>query len=290
MSTQGQSSAALRARLSLAAHQFHYTHALGQNFLLDEAVIARILDAAQIQTGDRILEIGPGAGVMTVGMAQRGARVLAVEIDQSLEPVLHDVVEANPNIHLCFADALKIDLSKEINETLGVGSFRVIANLPYYITTDILLKLIGLPVKPSKITVMVQAEAAERVMARPGQKSYCALAAKVQYYGNPGVLLRLFPEAFYPNPHVESCLLQIEAHAEPIVKPADEALFLRLIDACFAMRRKTLANNLRASMHATREQAEEWLGAAGLPVDVRGESLSLQELARLADVIAIHRA
>ena len=276
----------LRARLALERHGFRNTHSLGQNFILDDALIARLLDAARIGPDDNVLEIGPGAGVMTAQLAARAKRVLAVEIDRSLEPVLADVLEGTQNVRVLFRDFMKADLAALVGEAFGGEPYRVAANLPYYITADILLRLTTAPTPPESICVMVQKEAAERLMSAPNTKSWCALAATVQYYGRPEALLELPPEVFNPPPHVSSRFLRIAKHAEKPVRPRDEGTFLRLINAAFAMRRKTLANNLKASFGLTMDEACAALEAAGVDARVRGEALTLEELARVADRIA----
>ena len=274
-------SAGLRARVALERHGFHNTHALGQNFLLDEGLLNALLDAAEVGPGDRVLEIGPGAGVMTALLADRCKSVLAVEVDRSLEPVLADVLAGRENAQVVFQDFMKTD----IEALVGEAPYRVVANLPYYITADILLKLVTAGRRPESICIMVQKEAAERIMSRPGTKSWCALAAMVQYYGTPSVLLDVPPEAFDPPPHVMSQFLRIDRHEIPVAMPADEATFFRLITAAFAMRRKTLANNLKASFGMDQARALAVLESAGVDAIVRGEALKLEELCRVSDAI-----
>lgn len=279
-------SAELRARVALEKHRFRATHSLGQNFLLSEALLSSLLDAAELAPGDNVLEIGPGPGVMTRLMADRGARVLALELDRGLEPVLSEVLEGAENVRVEYADAMRSDIDGLTREAFGGEAYRVVANLPYYITADILLRLITLERAPESVCVMVQREAAERLMSAPGEKQWCALAAELRYYGEARVLAEVPPEAFDPPPHVVSCFLRIDRHPEPIVEPADEALFRRLIHAAFAMRRKTLANNLKAAFGMHQARAREALINAGVDERVRGEALTLDELCAVADVIA----
>lgn len=277
----------LNARVALAKHEFHFTHSLGQNFILDDALVARIVDAAGIEEDQCVLEIGAGAGVMTAELASRGAQVLALEIDHALEPVLNEVLAAYSRASVVFEDVLKCDLHTLAAQMFGEGKpFRVVANLPYYITADVVLKLVrtGLPIED--ITIMVQREAAERIMARPGEKAFCALAATVQYFGHPEVLFDVSPEAFTPRPHVESRLLHIALYGS--AKPAtarNEAMLLKLIAAAFAMRRKTMANNLSAAFSIERVYASELLAQAGLDERIRGEALSVAQLCALADIL-----
>ena len=281
MSEHRDISAGLAARLALEKHGFRFSHSLGQNFILDDGLTRRIVEAAGVTAGERVLEIGPGAGVMTRRLAEAGAVVTAVELDKSLEPVLRAVLEGFDNVRLVFGDALRLDLAG----LMGEEPYSVVANLPYYITADVALALLTGPAKPRRVTIMVQKEAAERMMARPGSKSWCALAATVQYFGNPEPLMELPPEAFTPPPHVRSTLLGIRLYEEKPVQARDEALFLRLVNAAFAMRRKTLANNLTAAFGAARETALSWIAALGKDERVRGEALSIAELAALSDII-----
>ncbi len=276
----------LRARVALEKYRFHKTHSLGQNFLLSEALIGGLLDAAALSPEDNVLEIGPGAGVMTGLMARRAARVLSLELDRGLEPVLAQVLEGLDNARVVYQDAMKADLKALTGAAFGEGApYRVVANLPYYITADILLRLTGADCPPDSVTIMVQKEAAERIMSAPGSKQWCAMAAELQYYGEARVLCEVGPEAFDPPPHVTSCFMRIDRHGTPIVSPADERLFRRLIRAAFAMRRKTLSNNLKAAFGLDAERAQAVLQAAGVDARVRGEELTLQELCRVCDAL-----
>lgn len=286
MSEYANPSAELRARVALEKHRFHNTHSLGQNFLLSESLIDHLLDEAQISPEDRVLEIGPGAGLMTRLLAQRCKCVLAVELDRELEPVLSDVFEGCDNARVHYGDILKADVPALTREAFGDMDYRVVANLPYYITADILLKLVALPQPPASIAIMVQKEAAERVMSAPGGKQWCALAAELQYYGQPRVLAEVPAGVFTPPPHVDSRFICIERHGMPVVAPKDPQLFRRLIRAAFAMRRKTLANNLKAAFGLDQQAAKAVLAAAGLDERVRGEALDLEALCRVADRIA----
>ena len=278
-------SAELLARVSLDKHRFHNTHSLGQNFLLSEALIASLLDEVGLDSGDNVLEVGPGAGVMTRLLAQRVKRVLAVELDRGLEPVLEDVLAGVDNVRLSFQDIMKADLRGLDGEAFGGENYRVVANLPYYITADVLLRFAASDCPPDSIAVMVQREAAERVMSEPGSKQWCALAAELRYYGRASVLAEVPPEAFDPPPHVVSQFIRIDRCDDPDVCPADGAAFRRLIRAAFAMRRKTLVNNLKASFGMSQESARQALAAVGLDERVRGEALTLAELARLSDAL-----
>lgn len=281
-----QPSAGLRARVALDKHGFRTTHSLGQNFLLDDALLSNLLVMAGVGERDNVLEIGPGPGVMTALLAECCRRVLAVELDEKLRPVLEDVLSPCGNVRVEFCDFLKADVEALTSQWFGGEPYRVVANLPYYITADILLRLTTCARRPDGICIMVQKEAAERIMSQPGQKQWCALAASVRYYGEARILEELPPECFDPAPHVTSCFIAIDRYADPPVRPKDEALFLRLIDAAFAMRRKTLANNLKASFHISQERVAEVLQAAGLPEKIRGEALTLQQLCSVSDALA----
>ena len=279
-------SAGLRARVALEKHGFRPTHSLGQNFILDDKRIASLLDAAEVGETDNVLEVGPGPGVMTSALAARCRRVLAVEIDRSLEGVLEEVLAPHENADVVFQDVMKADLSALTAASFGAEPFRVVANLPYYITTDVILRLLSAGLPLTSVCAMVQKEAADRIMAHPGEKQWCATAANVQYFGVPEILLEVPPEVFEPAPHVMSCFMRIDVYPERPVKPNDEALFLRLITAAFAMRRKTLVNNLKSAFGLDAEAAKQVLSAASVDARVRGESLTLEELRRVADALA----
>ena len=278
-------SAGLRARVALDRHDFRTSHALGQNFLLDDALLSHLLDLADVSAQDNVLEIGPGAGVMTALLAGRAQRVLAVEVDERLQPVLESVLAPHENASVRYADFLKCDVGALVDGAFGGAPYRVVANLPYYITADILLRLTTCARRPERIDIMVQREAAERILSNPGCKQWCALAAIVRHYGAARVLEDVPAAAFEPPPHVESCFLEIARYAEPPVRPADEAAFLRTIHAAFALRRKTLANNLNSACGLSAQQAADVLARAGIDGRVRGEALSLEELARVSDAL-----
>ena len=271
------------ARAALERHGFRFTHSLGQNFILDDGLMERIADAAGVAEGDRVLEIGAGAGVLTRTLAGRGAKVLALEIDRALEPVLREVLVGS-DARVEFADALKCDLAALTEGSFHGEAFDVVANLPYYITADVFLLLVKSRLPIRRMTVMVQKEAAERIMAAPGTKSWCALAATVQHFGHPTVLMHVPPEAFTPRPHVESVLLRVDIHPER-QSPEDEAMYLKVVTAAFAMRRKTLTNNLMSAFFMPRDRAESLLTSLGFDPKVRGEALTLRELVMLSEAV-----
>ena len=286
MSSTPPLSTELIARVALEKHGFQSTHSLGQNFLLSEGLIGALLDEIELSGDDNVLEIGPGAGVMTRLLAQRCRRVLAVELDNSLRPVLNAVLEGMDNVSVIYEDILRADIDSLVEATFDGQEYRVVANLPYYITADTLLRLCALSRLPVRIAAMLQKEAAERIMASPGSKKWCALAAELQYYGQVRLLQDVPPEAFEPSPHVVSSFVSIERHPLPVVVPMDDKLFHRVIHAAFAMRRKTLVNNLKAAFGLDRERAEGVIEAAGFDGRVRGEALTLEELCRVADAIS----
>ena len=276
----------LRARVALEKHGFHNTHSLGQNFLLDEGMLTGLLDRIALYATDNVIEIGPGAGVMTRLMAERTRRVCALELDRDLEPVLADVLSGIDNAVVVFEDAMKADIAALARNRFSGEPWRVVANLPYYITADILIRLATLDDAPESISIMVQKEAAERIMSTPGTKAWCAMAATVQSYGAAEVVADVGPEAFDPPPHVMSQFIRISRHEVPVVAPKDGRIYLRLIQAAFAMRRKTLANNLKAAFGLSGEASAALLERAGRDARVRGEALTLEELCRVADALA----
>ena len=273
----------LRARIALDKHGFKTTHSLGQNFILDDSFLSELLDAAGVCSDDSVLEIGPGAGVMTALMAQRSNRVLAVEVDEKLRPVLSDVLAPHENAEVVFCDFMKADVDELTGNAFDNRAYRVVANLPYYITADILLRLLCCRHRPWDIAIMVQKEAAERLMSNPGAKNWCALAATVRYFGECEILEEVPPERFNPSPHVDSCFLRIRMRENLPLAGEDEQRLISLIRCCFHMRRKTLANNLKACYGFSQSTAAEALERAGLPAQVRGEALTLEDMIRLLE-------
>lgn len=278
-------SAGLRARVALDKHMFRTTHSLGQNFLLDDVFLSQLLDETGIQEEDYVLEIGPGAGVMTALIAERAKKVCAVELDQRLEPVLHDVLRPHANASVVFCDFLKADLPALLDQAFGSSPYRVIANLPYYITADILMRLVTAERTPESIAIMVQKEAAERILSEPGEKQWCALAATIRTYGTAEILSEVSREHFDPAPHVDSCFIQIQKRETPILESELLPLLRKTIACAFAMRRKTLANNLKASFGLNGEKALSVLEQCNLSPTVRGEALDLNALCTLARVL-----
>ena len=277
-----------RARMYLADLDFHFSRALGQNFLLDDGWNRHIAECAGVEENDNVLEIGPGAGTLTCALARCGANVLAVEIDRTLETVLTRMLEPWPNAKVLYGDIMKQDIAVLADEHFGKGApYSVVSNLPYAIAAELLPKLACMERAPERVIAMVQREAAERMCAGPGEKNWCALAARMQYFNSMNVLDILPAHAFTPNAHVESALIRADRYLpeERPAQPKDENMFLRTVDAAFAMRRKTMANNLTMAFGIPREKALAALEAAGQSATVRGEVLTLAELADVADAL-----
>lgn len=262
----------------------------GQNFLTDANIVRGIVEAAGIGEEDCVLEIGPGIGTMTQELSEAAGRVICVEIDENLRPVLAQTLEDCTNVTILWQDILKTDL-RALSETWNEGRpLKVVANLPYYVTTPILLHLLEEKGCFSSITVMVQKEVADRICAGPGSREYGALSLAVQYYASPEIVLKVPPSCFLPRPAVESAVLFLQAYEEPPVD-AEEGFLFALVRASFNQRRKTLANGLSHGFRygdrtLTRARVEEALAAMGLPADIRGEKLSLEEFAALSRILA----
>lgn len=263
----------------------------GQNFLIDGHVLDKIMKAAQISEEDYVVEIGPGIGTMTQYLASRARGVTAIEIDRALIPVLQDTLSGYPNVDLVNEDVLKVDLRRLAEEKNGGKPVKVVANLPYYITTPIIMGLFEKHVSLAGITVMVQKEVAERMQAGPGSKNYGALSIAVQYYAEPYVAAYVPPNCFMPRPGVGSAVIRLKTYAEPPVKAADEALLFAVVRASFNQRRKTLQNGLShvPELGISKEMTIKILTEMGLPASVRGEALTLAQFAEFANRAAACR-
>lgn len=266
----------------IKAHEFMFKKRFGQNFLIDARVLSRIIEGAGITKADTVLEIGPGIGTMTQALCETAGEVIAVEIDRDLIPILEKTLEAYDNVRVINEDILKLDLSK-----LSEQPLKVVANLPYYITTPIIMALFESGAPLESITVMVQKEVAERMQAAPGGKEYGALSLAVQYYAAAEILTNVPPNCFIPRPNVGSAVIHLTRHKECPVTVKDSAWMFRIIRAAFAQRRKTLVNALKndASLGLSREKAEAAIAACGLEPAVRGERLSLADFAKLSDLL-----
>ena len=262
---------------------FGFSKGLGQNFLLDPQVLDKIADAADIDDG--VLEVGPGFGVLTKRLCQTGKKVVSVEIDKRLIPVLDYTLREFDNVKIIEKDILKTDVKALIDEEFDGKRISVAANLPYYITTPIITKLIEekLPIK--NIVVMVQKEVAERIAAKPGKKDYGAISVLCQYYTNPRLVTIVPKGSFYPAPKVDSAVLCMEVQDKPNVEVSDEKLFFKVVKAAFAQRRKTLLNCLSSGFSCGKEVLTELLLSVGIEPTVRGEKLGLSEFAKIADAM-----
>ena len=271
----------------LQKYNFVFQKKFGQNFLIDTHVLDKIIRSAEITKDDFVLEIGPGIGTMTQYLACAAGKVVAVEIDCALIPILADTLDGYDNVTVINEDVLKVDISKLAEEQNGGRPIKVVANLPYYITTPIIMGLFEKNVPIKSITVMVQKEVADRMQVGPGTKDYGALSLAVQYYAKPYIVANVPPNCFMPRPKVGSAVIRLERYEEPPVQVKDEKLMFRIIRASFNQRRKTLANGLKNSpeLDFTKEDIEAAIEILGKGVSVRGEALTLEEFARLSDVL-----
>ena len=271
----------------LQKHHVTIQKKFGQNFLIDSRVLEKITEAAQIEKQDCVVEIGPGLGAMTQYLAERAGRVIAVEIDRALMPVLEDTLSDYENVELINDDILKVDLRRLVEEKNGGRPVRVVANLPYYITTPIVMRLLEERLPFSSITVMVQKEVAQRMQAGPGGKDYGALSLAVQYYARAEVVAKVPPNCFLPRPGVESSVIRLTLYEEPPVSVQDEGLLFSLIRASFNQRRKMLINSLHNApgLPFDKETVRSALLSMGVSENVRGEALTLAQFAQLSDLL-----
>ena len=254
---------------------------LGQNFLIDENIVRNIVAAAELSDKDTVLEVGPGIGTLTQGLAESGASVVAVELDKRLLPVLGTTLEGYDNVRIVNGDILQVD----IMQTVGVDEFKVCANLPYYITTPIIFALLEKRLPMERLVAMVQKEVAERTAAKPGGKDYGALSVAIQYYTEPEIAFIVPPSSFIPAPSVDSAVIVCKRREKPPVEVCDEALFFRVVKAAFSLRRKMLNNSLK-NMGIKGEQVAKWLELAGVDGKRRAETLSLEDFAALTNTFA----
>lgn len=271
----------------LQKYNFNFQKKFGQNFLIDEHVLDKIIRAAEITKDDYVLEIGPGIGTMTQYLACAAREVTAVEIDRALIPILEDTLKEYDNVSIINEDILKVDIAALANEKNGGRPIKVVANLPYYITTPIIMGLFESHVPLESITVMVQKEVADRMQVGPGTKDYGALSLAVQYYAEPYIVANVPPNCFMPRPAVGSAVIRLTRHQKPPVEVMDEKLMFRLIRASFNQRRKTLANGLKNSgeLNLSKEVITVAIEKLGKGSSVRGEALDLEEFARLTNII-----
>ena len=251
---------------------------LGQNFLIDENVVHQIVAAAELSEADTVLEVGPGIGTLTQGLAESKARVVAVELDTRLLPVLATTLNGYDNVRVVHGDILKVNIMEEV----GAPSFKVCANLPYYITTPIIFALLEKRLPMERLVAMVQKEVAERMAAQPGGKEYGALSVAIQYYTEPKIAFIVPPTSFIPAPAVDSAVIVCKRREKPPVEVCDEGLFFRVVKAAFSLRRKMLSNSLK-NMGIKSEQVAKWLELAGADGKRRAETLSLEDFAKLTN-------
>ncbi len=273
----------------LNRYGFSFQKKFGQNFLIDENVVEKIVRDAGVTKDDFVLEIGPGIGTMTQILCENAREVVAVEIDDKLIPILtEDTLSWYDNVTVIHEDILKLDIVKLANERNGGKPIKVVANLPYYITTPIIMGLFESHVPLDSITIMVQKEVADRMQVGPGTKDYGALSLAVQYYAKPQILLNVPASCFMPRPNVDSAVIQLTRYAKPPVEVADEHLMFRLIRASFNQRRKTMTNSVGNSpeLSVSKEQMAAALEKCGLSATVRGEALTLAQFAELANVLS----
>ena len=269
----------------LARHGFHFSKALGQNFLINPGVCPRMAAECGAQGCKGVIEVGPGIGVLTWELSQVAEKVCAIELDSRLFPVLEETLAGRDNVKLVPGDVMKLDLNQLIRQEFGGGPVCVCANLPYYITSPVILRLLeeGLPI--TSITVMVQKEAAQRLCAAPGERECGAVSVAVHYRSQPKLLFQVGRGSFLPPPKVDSAVLRLDLRQEPPVSVADEDWFFRVSRAAFAQRRKTAANSLSPTLGLPKPQVEQALAAAGAPENVRAERLTLEQLAALANAL-----
>ena len=272
----------------LQKYGFVFQKRFGQNFLIDTHVLERIIEASEITKDDFVLEIGPGIGTMTQYLAEAAREVTAVEIDDALIPILKDTLKEWDNVTVLHGDILKTDIRKIADEKNQGRPIKVVANLPYYITTPIIMGLFESHVPVDSITVMVQKEVADRMQTGPGSKDYGALSLAVQYYAEPKIVANVPPNCFMPRPKVGSAVIRLTRHQNPPVTTLDEKLMFRLIRASFNQRRKTLSNSLKNSQELpySKEEVEAAITECGLPLNIRGEALTLEQFARLSDTFS----
>ncbi len=274
---------------TIKKYGFDFQKKYGQNFLVDAHVLNKIMDAAELGEEDCVLEIGPGFGTMTQYLAEKAGKVLAVEVDDKLIPILQDTLQEYSNVKIIHGDVLKLDLLKLIQEENAGRPVKVVANLPYYITTPIIMGLFEQNIPVSTITVMVQKEVADRMQTGPGSKDYGALSLAVQYYAKPYIVANVPPNCFIPRPTVGSCVIRLTKYEEPPVSVTDVSMMFRLIRASFNQRRKTLVNGIgnSAEVPYSKEQVAEALSRMNVSPTVRGETLTLEQFAALTDLLAV---
>lgn len=266
---------------------FRFSKSLGQNFLIDENIILKIIEGSEINKNDVIIEVGPGIGTLTQYLAEMSKKVLAIEIDKSLIPVLDETLGSYDNVEVINSDVLDLDLKKLVSDKFPGEKVKVVANLPYYVTTPIIMKFLEEEVPVKDIVVMVQKEVADRLKAKPKTKDYGSLSVAVQYYSQPEIVTRVPRSVFIPNPNVESTVIRLKVLDNPQVQVADRKIFHKVVRASFAKRRKTLLNSLSFSnLELNKDQIKETLVACDIDPRRRGETLDIEEFAALSNKIS----
>jgi 16S rRNA (adenine1518-N6/adenine1519-N6)-dimethyltransferase len=279
-----------RTRDILEKYGFSFKKSLGQNFLIDTNILHNIIEAAELDKEKAAIEIGPGIGALTEQLGRAAGKVVAIEIDQRLLPILDETLAPYPNIEVVHGDVLELDLHRLITERLaGFNKISVVANLPYYVTTAILMKLLEERLPLENIVVMIQKEVADRIAAKPGSKDYGSLSVAAQFYAEAEVAMIVPATVFVPRPNVDSAVIKLSLREKPAVEVADEHLFFRVVRASFAQRRKTLLNNLLHNLFAKdqKDQVIQVLESVGIDPARRGETLSISEFASLANAISV---
>lgn len=279
----------VRTRAILEKYGFSFKKSLGQNFLIDTNILRRIVDHAELTEDSAAIEIGPGIGALTEQLARRSKKVVAFEIDQRLLPILKETLAPYPNTTILHDDILKADVRGMVEKELqGIDDIMVVANLPYYVTTPIIMKLLEEKLPIRGIVCMLQKEVADRISARPGTKDYGSLSIAIQYYTEAEIVMIVPKTVFIPQPNVDSAVIRLTRREKPAVSVISEDFFFKLIKASFAQRRKTLLNNLTSYLHEGKQKKEDILLAleqAGVEPSRRGETLSIEEFARLSDCL-----
>lgn len=277
-----------RTRELLNAYGLKLKKSLGQNFLTDSHVLSKIIRAAELNKDSGVIEIGPGIGALTERLAEQAGKVVAVELDQRLVPVLKELFQHQPHVEIIHGDALEVDLGAVIQEHMrDMKTLHVVANLPYYVTSPILIRLLTERYPLTNIVIMIQKEVADRLAAKPGTKDYSSLSVLVQYFAEAEEVAKVPSHVFVPRPQVDSAVARLTLRERPAVEVKNEELFFKIVRASFAQRRKTLLNTLHATLFARvdKHQVEAWLNEAGIDPKRRGETLNLEEFATLVEVI-----
>lgn len=268
----------------LSRHGFQFSKSLGQNFLINPSVCPRMAEESGVQKDGGVIEIGPGIGVLTCELAQRAGKVIAIELDRRLLPVLEETLEEYDNVTVINQDVLKVDLKELIQREFSGMAVSVCANLPYYITSPVIMRLLEERLPIDSLTVMVQKEAADRLCAKPGTREAGAVSIAVQYYAQPEILFKVSRGSFLPAPNVDSAVIRLHVRKHPAVSVTDEAVFFRVVKAAFGQRRKTLSNALSAGLGLSKDRVGQILQQAGVPQTARAEQLTIEQFAAISEI------